>query len=131
MFGVTSVGELKPDGTKMITVYDKKDHIVRNIKVDAKEADTFVACRKEALEKASKKDSLFQIGSVVLGTLAGLCVGLKGKKPANYVKGESTFIGFAVGSVVALLKAMSPGTLKADKKITEEFITNNVNNIVE
>lgn len=123
-----TVSEIQKDGTKIVNVYDNKSGVARTVRVNAQEADEFIATRKSVLENANKKDKIFQLGSVLVGTLGGLCVGLLNKGKPNYTKGASTFIGFAGGVMLAMLKGMSPSVVKADRKVTNEFVLKHIEN---
>lgn len=129
VLSVPTVSEIQKDGTKIVNVYDSKNAVTRNIKVSAQEADEFIATRRTEVLKANRKDKIFQLGSVLVGTIGGLCVGLLNKGKPNYTKGSSTFIGFAGGVILAMLKGMAPSAVKADKKVTNEFVSKHSNKV--
>ena len=129
---VPTVSEVHSDGTKTVNVYDGKSGVARNIRVSAQEADEYIKTREEAVIKAGKKDRLFMLGSVLVGTLAGLGVSFLDKvKAAKYGKAECAFFGFVAGAILLLLKESNPSAVKVERKVTEEFIAKNLNKTAE
>ncbi len=68
------ISELRPDGTKIVSVYDSKARVQRNIRVSAQEADEFVNSRQAKMDKASGRAVLAFLTPSVIGPLVGSVV---------------------------------------------------------
>ena len=115
-----TVSDLKPDGTKVVNVYDQRCDMYKNIKVTAEEADEFISQRNKVREKASRKGLILGL----LGTAVGVACGYKFAKPKE--KGIGVMFGATGGLITACLAQLFTGDAdSAENKFSAQFIDQN------
>ena len=115
-----TVSELKPDGTKVVNVYDRRSDTYKNIKVTAQEADEFISQRTRVREKASRKGLILGL----LGTAVGVACGYKFGKPKE--KDIGMMFGALGGLITGCLAQHFTGDADhAENKHSAQFIDQN------
>ena len=115
-----TVSDLKPDGTKVVNVYDQRSDMYKNIKVTAQEADEFISQRNKVREKASRKGLILGL----LGTAVGVVCGYK------FGKSKEKDIGMILGALGGLITGCLTQYLtgdadSAENKFSAQFIDQN------